>query len=77
MPASLQESSKNIGFYGKIVTYEGPQDLSYEEQVFSTKVMKEITQAIDSIVEHLAQQEITLLSANFFFKYGRNDKLYL
>ncbi|CAI2368593.1 unnamed protein product [Moneuplotes crassus] len=77
VPTSTEEDAKNIGFYGKIITYEGPQDMSYEEQVFSTKVMKEVTQAIDAIVEHLSQQEITLLSANFFFKYSRNDKIYL
>lgn len=66
----------NIGFYGRVVTYEGPESMSLEEEVSSSAVIKDVQESIDSIVTHLCQQDIFLQSANFYFKYSK-DELYL
>ena len=73
----LNEQKYEVGFYERIVTHEGPPHMSIEEKVLSTFVIKEIQEAIDSIVEHLAQQELHLASAVFYFKQDKLDDLVL
>ena len=74
--AEYEIGSINIGFYGRVVTYEGPESMSLEEEVSSSAVIKDVQESIDSIVTHLCQQDIFLQSANFYFKYSK-DELYL
>jgi hypothetical protein len=71
------EPRSEVGFYERIVTHEGPPHMSVEEKILSTFVIKEIQEAIDSIVLHLSQQELHLNSAVFYFKQDKHDELVL
>lgn len=73
----LSELKTEVGFYERIVTHEGPPHMSLEEKILSTFIIKEIQEAIDSIILHLAQQELHLSSAVFYFKQDKYDELVL
>jgi hypothetical protein len=68
---------KDVGFYDRIVTYEGLEQMSVEEKVFSNYVIKDVTEAINSIIDHLCQQDVYLTKAVFYFRYDRSEDLYL
>ena len=68
--------NKEIGFYGRIVTYEGFPDMSNEETVYSSSIQKDLKTSIQAIKNHLSQQDINLLSAHFYFKYDKKGELY-
>ena len=73
----LNNIKSDIEYYERIVTYEGPSHLSIEDKIISQDLTKEIKEAIDSIVDHLAKNENFLYSAEFYFKQDKFDDLVL
>lgn len=76
-PSSNELKKPSMKLYEHIVTYEGPDHMSNSEKVYSSFVIKDIQGAINSITDHLEQQEIALSNAVFYFKYDRHDDLNL
>ena len=66
-----------VNFYERIVTFEGPDHMSVGEKIYSSYIIKDVQNAINSIVDHLEQQKTVLSSATFYFKYDRQDELVL
>jgi len=77
LPSQSFTTSRDLTLDDKVVTYEGPTNLSVDEKIFTTPTHTKVKAAIDSMLEHLGQQDVKLLSAVFYFKIDRSNDLYL
>lgn len=63
--------------YEKIVTYEGPSQLSKTESVVSNMILSDINVACKFISDQLTSHGISLKHANFYFKIDDSNELVL
>ena len=60
----------------RVVTFEGLLGQSNQSKVYSTYIVKEIEQACQQIQSKLAQSDVVITQAIFYFKV-KKSKLYL
>ncbi|CAI2385909.1 unnamed protein product [Moneuplotes crassus] len=67
----------NCSPYEKVVTYEGPTEMSKSESVVSKILLTDINVACKFIADQLSSHGASLKHANFYFKLDENDELVL
>ncbi|CAI2386263.1 unnamed protein product [Moneuplotes crassus] len=69
--------SKRCTPYEKVVTYEGPTEMSKSQSVVSKMLLTDINVACKFIADQLTSNGATLKHANFYFKIDTDDELVL
>lgn len=70
-------ADENMPFYDRVVTFEGPENLSVYSKVVSSVILNDINVACKLIKDQLALNGYNLHHANFYFKIDHRNELSL